>query len=244
MTEKSKMSNVGLLALGACVGIGLAVAGYFASQTLYNSKVALNTAEVKGLAERRVQADRANWTIDYQLVTETQAGIADLYKQAEAHQQRIVAVLKENGFTDAEITPNVVDYGYEEFRDDNQNLVDQKHLLSGSVSVETDKVQQVRGARVKVNKLIADGIQINNRKPQYHFTKLNAIKPEMLSEATQNARAAANEFANNAGVDVGGIRDARQGNFFVRDVGADYGDTRKIEKDVRVVTTITFYLTE
>jgi hypothetical protein len=45
-------------------------------------------------------------------------------------------------------------------------------------------------------------------------------------------------------VKVGGIRDARQGNFFVRDAGEDYGDTAKIDKDVRVVTTITFYLTE
>ena len=66
----------------------------------------------------------------------------------------------------------------------------------------------------------------------------------MLREATKNARIAANEFAENAGVKVGGIRSARQGGFIIRDVGENYGDTKKIEKDVRVVTTITFYLTE
>ncbi|MEM9622794.1 MAG: SIMPL domain-containing protein, partial [Pseudomonadota bacterium] len=70
------------------------------------------------------------------------------------------------------------------------------------------------------------------------------IKPSMLKEATKNARLAANEFAANAGVQVGGIRDARQGGFIVRDVGEDYSDTAKIDKDVRVVTTITFYLTD
>jgi hypothetical protein len=43
---------------------------------------------------------------------------------------------------------------------------------------------------------------------------------------------------------VGGIRSARQGGFYVRDAGEEFGDTAKIEKDVRVVTTITFYLTE
>jgi hypothetical protein len=63
-------------------------------------------------------------------------------------------------------------------------------------------------------------------------------------EATTNARLAANEFAANADVDVGGIRDARQGGFIIRDVGENYTDTTKIEKDVRVVTTITFYLTK
>jgi len=66
----------------------------------------------------------------------------------------------------------------------------------------------------------------------------------MLKEATKNARIAANEFAVNAGVKVGGIRTARQGGFVIRDVGANYGDTGKIEKDVRVVTNVTFLLTD
>ena len=66
----------------------------------------------------------------------------------------------------------------------------------------------------------------------------------MLKESTKNARLAANEFAANAGVQVGGIRSARQGSFIIRDVGENYGDTAKIDKDVRVVTNITFYLTK
>ena len=66
----------------------------------------------------------------------------------------------------------------------------------------------------------------------------------MLQEATKNARIAAAEFANNAGVKVGGIRSARQGSFYIRDEGAEYSDDRSIEKSVRVVTTISFYLTE
>ena len=90
----------------------------------------------------------------------------------------------------------------------------------------------------------AVGIDINNNAPSYYFTGLNEIKPEMLKEATTNARVAANEFASNAGVDVGSIRNARQGGFIIRDVGESYTDTVKIDKDVRVVTTITFYLTD
>lgn len=64
----------------------------------------------------------------------------------------------------------------------------------------------------------------------------------MLKEATKNARIAANEFAKNANAEVGGIRSARQGSFYIRDEGHNYGDTKKITKKVRVVTTITFYL--
>lgn len=234
----------GLAALGLFVAIGLSVAGYFVSQTLYNAKVALNTAEAKGLAERRVEADQANWKIRYKVTGSSRDEIPSLYEKAEQHQQTIIALLKENGFEDGEINSGVLDYQYRGFRDEQQKLVDQTHSLVGVISVETNKVKEVGPVRSKVNKLIARGIDIENQAPAYRFTKLNEIKPDMLREATKNARIAANEFAENAGVNVGGIRSALQGGFSVRDVGEDYGDTAKIEKEVRVVTTITFYLTD
>ncbi|MGD8941399.1 MAG: SIMPL domain-containing protein [Gammaproteobacteria bacterium] len=240
----NKENQGGLFFLGIFVAVGVALAGYFVSQTLYNAKVALNTAEAKGLAERRVMADRANWNISFYVEGKSRDQIPGLYQQAEQHQQTIVGLLKDNGFDDNEIEKGVLDYNYQEYRDDKQQLVDQRHTLLGSISIETEKVELVGKVRAVMNKLIAQGINIQNQAPAYRFTKLNEIKPDMLREATKNARIAANEFAENAGVKVGGIRDARQGNFFVRDAGEEYGDTARIEKDVRVVTTITFYLTE
>ena len=102
----------------------------------------------------------------------------------------------------------------------------------------------VAEARANLNALIAQGLDISNNPPSYHFTRLNHIKPDMLKEATRNARLAANQFAENAGVNVGGIRTARQGNFTIRDAGSNYGNTNEIEKDIRVVTQVTFVLTE
>lgn len=240
----SRENQGGLFFLGLFVALGLSVAGYFIGQTLFNAKVAVNTAEVKGLAERRVSADRVNWEIGYKVSGSSREEIPNLYKLAERQQGTIVGVLKENGFSDSEIKQGVLSYGYIEFRDDSQRLVDQTHTLNGSISIETGKIELVGKVRTEVNKLIEQGIDIQNQAPAYRFTKLNEIKPDMLREATKNARIAANEFAENAGVKVGSIRDARQGGFIIRDAGEEYGDTAKIEKDVRVVTTITFYLTE
>ena len=238
------MNNNGNFFLGAFLAIGLTLCGYFISQTIYNSNVALNTAEAKGLAERRVQADKANWKLIFRVESNTKDNISQLYADAETTQNTIIDLLKENGFKDDEIEIGVIDYKLREFRDENQQLVDQKHSLVGSILVETEQVLLVSKVRANVNKLIAEGINIDNRAPTYSFTKLNDIKPDMLREATQNAKIAANEFAQIAGVSVGGIRSARQGNFFIRDAGESYGDTKKIDKDVRVVTTITFYLTD
>jgi uncharacterized protein len=236
--------QTGLFFLGLFIAVGLATAGYYVGQTLYNAKVALNTAEVKGLAERRVKADRVNWTVSHWVSGKSREEIPTLYQQAEKNQQAIIDLLKENGFNDQEIQIGVFNYQSQEYRDENQKLVDQTHTLAGAISIETGKVDQITQVRSKVNKLIAQGVDIDNGTPAFRFTKLNEIKPEMLSEATKNARIAANEFAKNAGVKVGGIRSATQGSFFIRDAGEEYGDTAKIDKDVRVVTTITFYLTD
>ncbi len=110
------------------MAVGIAMAGYFVSQTLYKSKVALNTAEVKGLAERRVQADRAYWTIQYHVSGNHQAQIPALYEKSEADQKQIITLLKNSGFNANEIKPGVLEYSKQEFRNDKQELVEEQYL--------------------------------------------------------------------------------------------------------------------
>ena len=79
----------------------------------------------------------------------------------------------------------------------------------------------------------------------YTFTKLNEVKPEMVAEATRDARASAEQFAKDSGAGVGSIRSATQGYFEVtaRDGdGAGWGVADTPFKKVRVVTTVDFGL--
>lgn len=231
-----------LVVSAVLLATGIAAAGYFIGQTLYNSRAGINTAEVKGLAERRVTADRAVWQVRYEVAGDDESDMAELYARSEEQKQAIIEVLTAAGFGDDEIAPGTVNYQRYEYRDNSQRLVEARRVLQGTIDVETAQVELVAPARALLNELIARGIDINNNPPRYLFTGLNEIKPEMLREATTNARIAADEFARNAGVAVGGIREARQGNFEIRDAGSEYGNTARIEKDVRVVTTISFYL--
>ncbi|NRA88307.1 MAG: SIMPL domain-containing protein [Rhizobiales bacterium] len=238
----NKNNFVGLVFAGALLSIGIAASGFFISQTIYKSKVGINIAEAKGLAERRVTSDRANWEIRFLVSGGADTNIANLYKRYEASQQTIVKALKKVGFADKEITLNAAKYRGENFRNDANIIVDKYFSLSGGIEIDTDKVALVGSAQTEISKLIAEGISLDSRPPSYKFTKLNEIKPEMLKEATRNARIAAMTFAENVGAKVGGIRSARQGGFNIVDAGAEYGDRNKIEKDVRVVTTVSFYI--
>lgn len=237
-------NTLGLFFLGLFICTGMAAAGYFIGQTIYNADVALNTAQAKGLAERRVKSDRAHWDIALSLSTAEKAGIPKLYSQIEEYQNKIIEILNAQGLNNEEIQRGIIDYHYAEYRDNFGKVSDQKHILNTKVTIETEKVDLITDTRAKINTLVAKGIPIENMEPKYLFTKLNDIKPDMLREATKNARIAANEFASNAGANVGKIRSANQGSFFIRDAGEEYGDSRKIEKDIRVVTTITFYLND
>lgn len=72
----------------------------------------------------------------------------------------------------------------------------------------------------------------------YEFTGLNQIKPRMIEEATKNARTAADKFARDSDSELGKIRDASQGQFTITDRDAN----TPFIKNVRVVTTINYYL--
>ncbi|QTN32485.1 SIMPL domain-containing protein [Akkermansiaceae bacterium] len=231
------------IAVALIVSAGIAAAGYFASQTLYNAKVAVNTAQAKGLAERTVIADRADWTIGLTVSGKSKSEIPELYAQAEAQQKQIVAILREAGFNEGEVRAEILTHSMREYRDENQNLVEETHSIGGSISVSTPRVELVDPARSEVNKLLSQGMNITNFTPKYDFTGINEIKPAMLKEAARNARIAASEFAQNAGAKVGKIRSAYQGGFTVEDAGSGNGSS-SLTKEVRVVTTIDFYLTD
>ena len=82
----------------------------------------------------------------------------------------------------------------------------------------------------------------------YTFTKLNALKPQMIAEATQNARRSADEFAHDSGTSVGRIKTASQGYFSVGPRDGDECDGCNAKggnspfQKVRVVTSIDYEL--
>ena len=72
----------------------------------------------------------------------------------------------------------------------------------------------------------------------YEFTGLNEIKPQMVEEATKNARTTAEKFAADSHSRLGKIRHASQGQFSIdnRDANTPY------IKNLRVVVTMDYQL--
>jgi uncharacterized protein len=240
--------------LGLLVALGLAAAGYFVSTTLYKGRLASNAVTVKGFAERDVKADLALWQIGFSV---TGGALGDAYARARADEDAVVGFLGQKGFDKADIRSddlNVTDLLANPYRPKDASD-SARYIVKGAILVRSDDVERVDGAARGLTDLIKQGIVLSANSVDYEFTRLSDIKTAMLREATQNARGAAQQFANDAGSKVGSIESASQGFFSIvsRDAaqssgGPDYagplGMTRPntIEKKVRVVVSLTYYL--
>lgn len=231
-----------LAALGVFIAIGLIGAGYFIGNTLYKSRVSVNVATVKGLSEREVKSDLAVWNISF---TMEAPEIEEAYASADEKKKIAEEFLLKNGFDKDEFSFSNSVY-IAEFRDTSAELKERKFQVTTFIDLRTENVDKVNEVRQKMGELIEKGLALSNSQPSFLFTKLNDVKPEMLKEATKNARMAAEEFAKDAGTKVGTIQSASQGSFAITaPEGADnysLTDQTSLTKKVRVVTTISFYL--
>jgi hypothetical protein len=83
--------------------------------------------------------------------------------------------------------------------------------------------------------------------PRYVITTFNALRPQLLADATKNARLTAQQFASDSGATVGKIRSANQGAIQIfgtdgMDESAPYSATSTPGKKIRVVSTFEFEL--
>jgi len=214
------------------------------SEGLQNFRNYERYVTMKGLAQQDVQADLALWNISY---TETGNDLPSLQNIMEQKGTKIVAFLKSNGLSGDEVElnkVNVQDLMTQTYR---QNYSGNRYILTQSYLVKTNKINNIDKASKDLGKLIREGIvfsQSGSSAPTYLFTKLNDLKPDMIAQATQNAKEGAAEFAKHSGQEVGKIKYASQGVFQIlpRDKSYSVPEAQQINKTVRVVSTVQFYL--
>ncbi len=103
-----------------------------------------------------------------------------------------------------------------------------RYIVQQTVTVSSSDVDKIAKAGQKTAQLLQAGIIVVGGYGQgirYVFNGLNALKPDMITEATKNARASADRFAADSGSQVGSIRSANQGVFSISAADAGSGMT-------------------
>jgi uncharacterized protein len=225
------------------LGIGYASTNVYKGLTEFKSYDRF--VSVKGLATRDVSADLALWPIAY---AETGNDLMVLQDTMDQRAKVILAFLAKNGIKAEETEMqqlSVQDLLAQSYRQ--EGAAENRFILTQTIMVRTENVKAVTKSAQNVGELVRQGVvlaQTGYSGPTYLFTKLNDIKPEMIAEATKNARDAAAQFAKDSGQEVGEIRSAYQGVFQIlpRDETYTIPEPQQVNKTVRVVSTLDFYL--
>ena len=225
--------------LGLFLAAGLAGAAYLLADAVKSIPAGNRFVTVKGLAEREVAASQVIWPLSFNTADDD---LSLLQQRMEANVQKILDFLLQAGFSQQEISiglPRLTDYQSQGYSRNNMPQYRYSGLMA--VTVHSDKVDLAKQTMQKATLLVKEGIvliQDYEQRPQFLYTRLNEIKPDMIAEATRNARRAAEQFAEDSGAQVGNIRTARQGLFTITDRDKNSPDRKKI----RVVTSVEYYL--
>lgn len=221
---------------GALIALGISLTGLFIYCGLKRFAERDRAVTVKGLSTREVEADYAVWPMAYGWNGNDLPALYDRLEQVTARVKKHLLAL---GFEESDIRQGSISVSnnWDSYYGDHRP--EYKYTLSTSLIVSTDKVQLVVASQGKEAELLKEGIIVKTEKwnLDYQFNGLPELKPSMIEEATQNARAVAQKFADDAQCSLGSIRRASQGQFSIEN-----DEYQPWIKRVRVVTTVDYYL--
>ena len=239
MKENGKTSA---LILGVFICLGLAALGFIVGQVALDIKEYERSVTVKGLSEREFVADVVIWPIQF---TEAGNQLEGLYVSIEASTAKIKDFLVENGIDAAEISassPSITDKSAQQYGGGDRPEF--RYSALQTVTVYSGNIAGVQAVMGRLSELGKKGIVFTGdyyqSQTEYLFTRLNEVKPEMIEEATRQAREVAQKFAADSQSSLGKIKKASQGQFTIspRDKNNPH------IKNVRVVSTVEYYLSD
>jgi len=235
-----------ILIATAILAAGLVVAGWFVGDGFARGRSVDRVVTVKGLSERNVEADLALWPVRF---VATDNNLAQAQAKIEESRVKVMEFLKRFGIDARQVELQelkVDDQMANPYRTGNPTS---RYIITQVLMVRVDRPEVIESASQKVGDLVEAGVVLSStggyrEGPSYLFGGLNELKPDMIAEATGNARAAAEQFANDSGSRLGKIRKANQGVFVIlpRDRAPGIMEESQRHKTVRVVTTVDYTL--
>lgn len=231
-----------LIGLGVCLIIGLGVLGYFFKMTATQYRAYERVVTVKGLSEREYPADTVIWPIQFTVASND---MSMMFDSIDRNTGLVRNFLVTKGIDESNISlssPAVTDRQAQLYGSDQD--VQYRYLANRTITVYSRKVDLVRAAINEIGALGKQGVLLNQdpyaNRVEYSFTQLNEVKPDMVEEATKNAREVAEKFAKDSQSSLGKIKRATQGQFSIYDRD---NNTPHIKK-IRVVSTVEYYLSD
>lgn len=239
------MKKVQFIITATILSLGLIVSSALLSNAMHNSDKNQNRITVKGVAEKRVKADKAIINVVFSTsntkledaqsnVSEKEKAVLEILKSLE---------LKENEYhiNNVKIQPNFSEKQQEKETKILNYDVMQSIIITPKNIERSDEIYE----KLQELKLTFNNMEII--KPEYYITSIEKYKKDLLVSATENAEMRAREMLKVNKNEIGGLENMTQGQF---EILPDREDSKHVNdeelnqmyKKLRSVVTATYLI--
>lgn len=197
------------------IAVAVIISALLFSNAFQNRNQHNDTISVTGSGSKNFVSDLIVWRGSF---SKKSFALKEAYAALDSDREIIKKYLVSKGLQESDLVFSAVaiNKDFETTYDANENIRQQLFTgftLTQNVQVESKAVDKVEAISREVTELINSGVEFYSNPPEYYYTKMAALKIEMIAEATKDANARAKSIAENADSDLGKLKKSEMGVF-------------------------------
>lgn len=240
-----EMKKVQFIIISTILSFGLIVSAALLSNAIHNANRSKNKITVKGVAEKRIKADKALINI---VLSTSNTNLEEAKKNImdkEAAALNIVKLLElkndEYQIDNVKILPK-----FSNRQQDKENKI-LSYDVSQSITIMPKNIDKVDNIYEKFQELKWEFNNIQVTKPEYYITGIEKYKKDLLVEATKNAEYRALEMLKVNNNEIDSLENIVQGQFEILPDKEDISrinenENNQMFKKLRSVITATYLI--
>ena len=239
------MKKVQFIITATILSFGLIISAALISNAIYNSDRSQSRITVKGVAEKRVKADKAIINI---IFSTSNTKLEDAQSNIAGKEKAVLDILKSLELKENEYQINniKVQPKFSERQQERETKILSYDVMQ-SIAVIPKNIEKSDEIYQKLQELKITFNNIEIIKPEYYIISIEKYKKDLLISATENAEMRAIEMLKVNKNEIGRLENMTQGQF---EVLPDKEDTKHVNDDelnqmykkLRSVVTVTYLI--
>jgi len=255
------LKKIQFILIPTILSFGLIISSALISNAMDKANKDENRITVKGVAERRIKADKALINI---VISKKSENLDELKKDISEREKLTIDLIKklkinENEYSigNLRIQPNYTESSSNVKKSSENSATSTETPATNNkisdydgvevISIVTKNIDKAGEFYEKLAELKLQSSNIEINMPEYYITNLEKYKRDLIVDASRNAEIRAIEMLKVNNNEIGGLKNMNQGQF---EVLADTEDVKKINEDesnqiykkMRVVVTATYLI--